>query len=585
MHPDISLFTFHISPKKFTGGHVKKREKLLEQLTGVDSSKLNYYVELKKRNQEVLKQNRRLEILQQLTRDINIDMSIEDIIDRAFSKLPETLPCDFLGLVTVYKGKLSLKAMMPRDFCEMDDFPVHSPSLKVIREKKAGIFNLKPWELDHMQICPGQAGPLRSLGVAPMYKRDEVIGALVVGSVAVGAYRLEDLSFVQHLADQLSISIQNSRLYEQVSRAKKEWEETFKAVTDPIFLVDTDYNVLLHNDRMPPEMSGFWNRALDNKCFAKLHGRTHPCRGCPIQEVQQTGKPVFQRWQTDAGLLLDLSYYPVLNEDKQLAAVTIILKDVTRKTQMEAQLVHSAKLAALGEMAAGVAHELNSPMTVIIGTAQMLARELREEAQEEKADVLSDIINCGLRCKRIIQNLLTFSRQDQLSVMEIDLNAEVERVLSLIKYQINRNQIRIVEDLDHDLPKLTANGPQIQQVLTNLLVNARDALAEVQRKEKLIGVTTALRRVGDADLGRFERAGQRDRDRAGQPGQDLHPLLHQQGGLQGNGTGAFSQPGHCRVAQRNDRGRQRAGKGEHLFPGPAPGAALRGAADGMGKTC
>ncbi|MEJ2698690.1 MAG: ATP-binding protein, partial [Desulfuromonadales bacterium] len=301
-----------------------------------------------------------------------------------------------------------------------------------------------PWELDHMEIRPGQPGPLRALGVAPMYKRDEVIGALVVGSIAMGAYRQEDLSFVQHLADQLSISIQNSRLYEQVSRAKKEWEETFKAVTDPIFLVDTDYNVLLHNDRMPPEMSGFWNRALNNKCFAKLHGRTHPCRGCPIQEVQQTGKPVFQRWQTDGGLLLDLSYYPVLNEDKHLAAVTIILKDVTRKTQMEAQLVHSAKLAALGEMAAGVAHELNSPMTVIIGTAQMLVRELRQEAQEDKADVLS-----------------------------------------------------VFEELDPDLPKLTANGSQIQQVLTNLLVNARDALSEVKRKEKLIEVTTTLRRVGE----------------------------------------------------------------------------------------
>ena len=76
---------------------MNNREKLLEQLTGVDSSKLNYYVELKKRNQEVLKQNSRLEILHQLARDINIDMSIADIVERAFSKLPQTLPCDFLG--------------------------------------------------------------------------------------------------------------------------------------------------------------------------------------------------------------------------------------------------------------------------------------------------------------------------------------------------------------------------------------------------------------------------------------------------------------------------------------------------------
>jgi two-component system NtrC family sensor kinase len=399
--------------------------------------------------------------------------------------------------VTVKSGDLTLKAMMPRDFCKIDNFPAHSPSLKVIRQKKAGIFNLAAEELSHVRINPGYPGPLRALAVAPMFKRDEVIGALVVASISEAAYSEADLSFVQHLADQLSISIQNARLYKQVSRAKKEWEETFKAVTDPIFLIDTDYNVLLHNDRLPPEMSGFWNQVLSNKCFAKLHGRTHPCRDCPIKEVQRTGRPVFQRWQIESGLVFDLSYYPVLNEDKQLAAVTIILKDVTRKIKMEAQLVQSAKLAAVGEMAAGVAHELNSPMTVIIGTAQMLARDLQRDAQHEKAEVLEDIINSGLRCKRIIQNLLTFSRQDRLPATEIDLNDEAERVLSLIQYQINRSQIRISEHFDPDLPRLTANGPQIQQVLTNFLINARDALTEVERKEKVIEVTTALRAEGE----------------------------------------------------------------------------------------
>lgn len=469
------------------------REKLLEQLTGVDSSKLNYYVELKKRNQQVLKQNSRLEILHQLARDINIDMSIADIIEGAFIKLPQTLPCDFLGLVTTRNGELVLKAHMPGDFCKIENFPAHSPSLNVIRQKKAGIFNLTSHELEHVRMNSRYHGPLKSLAVAPMFKREDVIGALIVASLDDSAYSEADLSFVQHLADQLSICIHNARLYKQVSRAKKEWEETFKAVTDPIFLVDTDYNVLLHNGRLPSEMHGFWSTAINNKCFVKLHGRTAPCLECPIIEVQQTGSPVFRRWQTDSGLVLDLSYYPVLNEDRQLSAVTIILKDVTQKIKMEAQLVNSAKLAALGEMAAGVAHELNSPMTVIIGTAQMLSRDLGQEIHNENSEALSDIINCGLRCKRIIQNLLTFSRQDQLSVAQVDLNSEVERVLDMIKYQINRSQIWIMENLDPELPRISVNGPQIQQVLTNFLINARDALAEVERREKIIEVSSAVR--------------------------------------------------------------------------------------------
>lgn len=471
----------------------QSREKLLEQLTGVDSSKLNYYVELKKRNQEVIKQNSRLEILHQLARDINIDMSINDIVERAFANLPQTLPCDFLGLVAVISNNLTLKAMAPRDFCRIDHFPAHSPSLNVIKNKKAAIFNLPPEDLDHVQINPAFLGPLRSLAVAPMFKRNEVIGSLIIGSINDNSYDEADLSFVQHLADQLAISIQNARLYKQVSRRQKEWEATFKAVTDPIFLIDTDYNVLQHNDRLPPVVSLFWNQAISNKCFAKLHGRTEPCPRCPIQEVRSTGQPVYQRWQTETGLVLDLSYYPVLNEENQLTAVTIILKDVTEKIKMEGRLVQSAKLAALGEMAAGVAHELNSPMTVIIGTAQLIARDLQDEGQPELADELNAIINSGLRCKRIIQNLLTFSRQDQQPATVIDLNSEARQVLDMIKYQINRSQITITERLADNLPHLTANGPQIQQVLTNFLINARDALNETEHHEKIIEVGTELR--------------------------------------------------------------------------------------------
>ncbi|OHB33938.1 MAG: histidine kinase [Desulfuromonadaceae bacterium GWC2_58_13] len=471
------------------------KEKLIEQLTGVNSSKLNYYVELKKRTEEILQQNSRLEILHQLARDINIDMSIADIIERSFARLPQTLPCDFLGLVTVRNGVLALKAMMPRDFCQIEEFPAHSPSLNVIREKKAAIFNLAPEDLLHIRYNPKYPDPLKSLAVAPLLKRDEVLGSLIVASSSPEAYRETDLRFVQHLADQLSISIQNSRLYKQVSRAKKEWEETFKAVTDPILLIDTDYNVLQHNDRLPEELKEAWERALTNKCFNRLKGRKEPCKDCPVQHVKRSHKPFFHRLQTPAGTLLDMSYYPVYNEENQLVAVTVLMKDVTQKTKIEAQLVHSAKLAAIGEMAAGVAHELNSPMTVIIGTAQILLKSL-PEASEDK-ELLGDIVNCGLRCKRIIQNLLIFSRQDKAPVSDTDINVEVQRVLGLIRYQIDRNQIRIVADLDPELPKMSVNGPQIQQVLTNFLVNARDALKGVDRG-KIIKVRT----------GRIERKGQ-----------------------------------------------------------------------------
>lgn len=474
---------------------MKDRETLLEQLTGVHSSKLNYYVELKKTTEEALKQNDRLEILHQLTRNINIDMSIQDILDRTFSRLPQVLPCTFMGIVLLKEDQLYLEAVTPADYCRIDRFPENSPSWEVIRSKKASIFKADMASQTHAWHNPKYKDVLSSLAVAPMFERAEVIGALVVGRSTESEFTEAELKFINHLADQMAISIQNARLYKQVSQATKEWEETFKAVTDPIFLIDVDYNVLRHNDRLTPEISPFWEKSMSNKCFSRFHGLDRPCENCPIIEVKETGQAVQRNCQTDTGKLLETSYYPVVNEENKLSAVTIILKDVTEKTKMEAQLVHSAKLAALGEMAAGVAHELNSPMTVVIGTSQMLAREFADDSIE--AESLQDIINCGLRCKGIIQNLLTFARQDLEPMTSTDINKEVRKVLGLIRYQINRDQIRIIDRLDSELPMVNANGPQIQQVLTNLLVNARDALNDSGRSKKTITVSSCTRQIDE----------------------------------------------------------------------------------------
>ena len=183
-----------------------------------------------------------------------------------------------------------------------------------------------------------------------------------------------------------------------------------------------------------------------------------------MNEIARTGKPVYERVQSDTGLILDICYYPVYNEKNEIFAIIHHMKDITEQVKMEVQLVQSAKLAAIGEMAAGVAHELNNPMTVIIGTAQLMLRETEEGKAE--CELLNDIVNCGLRCKKIIQNLLTFSRQDQYPLALTDINEEVERVLSLIQYQINRNR---GQNLCPDLS--SANGHQLH--FNNFLLNAR----------------------------------------------------------------------------------------------------------------
>lgn len=467
-----------------------EKMKLIENLTGVNSSKLNYYVELKKRNEEIIKQNNRLEIINQLVRDINIDMTVKDIVKRVYSKLALAIPCDFLGLVLTATDELYIKAIMPPTFKSKGPIPRESFLWKCFDEGEARIFENVSTDDMFVQSELELAGRIVSLAVAPLFVKGHAQGILLVGSGVSSAYSPSELSFVQQLADQLAICILNAKLYKQVSRAKSEWETTFNAVTEPMVLIDRSFNILRSNNRFPIERDANEGTDKIQKCYKRIWGQDKKCDECMMDETVRTGKPAYKRFRIDSGKIFDIFYYPVFNEQNQIVGIIHHVKDVTEKTKMEVQLMQSAKLAAIGEMSAGVAHELNNPMTVIIGTAQLMQREMNEGSAE--GEFLDDIINCGLRCKKIIQNLLTFSRQDEYPFAPTDLNEELERVLSLICYQINRNEIKIVQNLSPELPKINANGHQIQQVLINILLNARDALEGLER-EKLIEISTSVR--------------------------------------------------------------------------------------------
>ncbi len=465
---------------------------IIQNLTGVNSSKLNYYLEVQRSNEQIKIQINRLEILHQLIKDINIDMSLSDIVERVYNRLPQAVPCSFLGLALAEGDCLVMTAAIPVNASLGQALPKTSVLWQSYTGCQRLLYNVNT-RPEH--ICslvdeqdPVESWGLKSMAMVPLLVRQRVIGVLIVGDNQAFTYGNSELNFIEQLADQLVICIENARLYKEVSKGKQEWEATFTAVPDPIFLIDKNHHILRHNLRNQ-ELALITEEFGDRqKCYRILWNRTAPCENCSLQEVHQTGRGVYCQIQNE-GAIFDAFYYPMVDSTGEIYAVILHLKDVTEKVKMEAQLMHSTKLVAIGEMAAGVAHELNSPMTVIIGTAQMMQRDLGND--DPRSEWLDDIISCGMRCKKIIQNLLSFSRQGQFSLKETNINDQVEKVLSLIHYQINRNNIQIIKGLDPALPIVMANGHQLQQVVINLLLNARDALEE-RDGEKVIGITTAV---------------------------------------------------------------------------------------------
>lgn len=444
---------------------------------------------LKNAIHELTRQNSRLAIINQIAQSINVEMSYGEIINQVAAPLRTVISYDLLSFCLLENNKLIIKSSIPKENIVLGEEWIldscNSAPWKAMRDKRCFLRqdihhdSHKYQEDDDLKFIN-----INSAVMAPLLVKNEVIGALNFGSKDTYAYSDQDFLFVQQLADQLAVCINNTRLFNQVSKIKAQWEQTFQAVPDKLFLIDSDYKVLRHNQQIPLED----NDELPN-CYKLFSCCDQHTQLCPSVEAFRTGQPAAKEMHSaDHHTILNVAAFPVCNENYIINNVVIYVQDITAKRIMENQLFESAKLAALGETAAGIAHELNSPLTAIIGNSDLLLR--RELSREKTLRLLEDIKNCGQRSKRIIQNLLTFARQDSYSMEPVFINDVVKNSLALITYQIEKNNIKIHQHLEPNIPPIMGNKLQLEQVIINLFLNAKEALENVAQAS--ITISTSL---------------------------------------------------------------------------------------------
>nr|WP_181555526.1 ATP-binding protein [Anoxybacillus caldiproteolyticus] len=467
---------------------IKERQKMINLLTGVQSSKKSYYTELKKMVVELKKKNMQLEIINDVTKSFNIDMSMDDMLKNIFDKLKEIFPLERISLSLYENEKLILTNVYPAHSLY---FPIgfvlskeRSLYWKVVQSLEKVFYQVQAKKDSYIENKVYEVLGIQSVLLIPLISKGKAIGVLSIGSKEVIQYDEADLSFFQQLCDQLAVCIENARLYNEVLTSKKEWEETFRAVSEMILVVDLQGNILRYNDAAKE----FFQFDLQKNARENVHQLlSMDINESPIIENLQTKKPVHRQIHIQQRVC-ELHSYPVFNESQNMYAAIIYINDITEKCRIEAQLLQSGKLAAIGEMAAGIAHELNNPLTAILGNAQLLLRSVPKDDRSYK--LLSDIHSCGKRCKTIIQNLLTFSRQDEYMFEDCSVNEAVEQVLGLIGDQIKKQNIMIQKKLDDSIEFIEGNVQQIGQIILNLLINAKDALEDTNIPNKVITIET-----------------------------------------------------------------------------------------------
>jgi two-component system NtrC family sensor kinase len=171
---------------------------------------------------------------------------------------------------------------------------------------------------------------------------------------------------------------------------------------------------------------------------------------------------------------LNIAIAPLVSKHQEQIGRLIIFDDITDRAELEQRLVQADKLTSIGLLAAGVAHEVNTPLAVISTYAQMLAKQVAND--EQKTVLLDKIARQTFRASEIVNSLLNFSRTSTTDFGEVNLNKVIQETLSLLEHQLVKAGIQIKAELDPELRPIHANAGKLQQVFLNLFLNARDAM-------------------------------------------------------------------------------------------------------------
>ncbi|MDD4239654.1 MAG: GAF domain-containing protein [Desulfotomaculaceae bacterium] len=447
--------------------------------------------------EEMEKRNLQLEIINNIAKNISVETSLEEIAG-SIAELKKVVAYDLLNLCFLEKensiSNTVIEGTETQEQCISMCFVfdrIHSGPARVMSEKRMIVrpnISEDPYSfpedivLAHLNI--------KSQIILPLFVKGESIGALILGSHEPFTYKEEEIVFLRQVADQLSLCIENVRLYSEESLSKRAWEETFKAVTDMLIVINRKGKIVRFNKavlelgkerQILPQVGQLWYEYFDPEQYDHVQSL--------LKEAVEKEQSANKRIHLPSGVVWDLSSFPILNKNSHVDEVVISIREVTERVNMEAQLIQSAKLAAVGEIASGIAHELNSPLTAIIGNTLLLERDAKIYPPE-KGKLLDNIKKCGERCKNIILKLRAFVRQEKYSFESINMNDIVEGALALVSYEIEKNNTRIVKNFAGELPVVIGSSQHLEQVLVNLLINARDALRDCDVRD--IYLTTGI---------------------------------------------------------------------------------------------
>ena len=313
--------------------------------------------------------------------------------------------------------------------------------------------------------------------------RTRTIAVIGLGRTIGGDFlSSEDVELLESLASYIGIALQNASLYtrlqEKISefeRLKEFNENIVESINVGILAVDLGGRIESWNAQMEAMYALSRAEALGQELRSVF-----PPEFVDVLEASRNESGVHHLYKfpltTRAGeqRVANIAIAPLLSRDFVAVGRIVLVDDITDRVSLETQLAQADKLSSIGLLAAGVAHEINTPLAVISSYSQMLMKQMRGDAR--LGPVLEKITQQSFRASEIANGLLNFSRTSTTEFRETNLNQVIRDTISLLEHQFKKAQIELDLELADDLPSISGNAGKLQQVFLNLLLNAKDAM-------------------------------------------------------------------------------------------------------------
>lgn len=336
---------------------------------------------------------------------------------------------------------------------------------------------------------------IAAVAAVPLIARGGVRGVIMLFHDVPRQFTEHETGMLAAIGRQVGVALERARLFDEVTAAHREWERTFEALADGVSLHATSGRIRRANESLAALFNTTPTALAGIRCCELYHGSPKPRPDCTIMRTvtERTGQRI-ELHDRLHGRVLRVTTDPIITPQGRITGVVCTTRDVTEEKLFERRIIQQERISAIGEIAAGIAHEVGTPLNIISANVELLLR--RDEVTAHGADELEAIREQTGGITTLVRQLLDFARDRSPTFAPVNVNELIERTAGLLAHQLNHAGVGTELRLAPYIPTVDGDAAQLQQVLFNVINNARQAMEQLDEEpqrddnDKLLRITT-----------------------------------------------------------------------------------------------